>query len=258
MYLSVIIPAYNEEKRILATLLDIHKYLNKQDYPSTSSGQAPSTGSGQATYEIIVVSDGSTDRTVEKVNDLKDKVENLKVIDNKQNNGKGYVVRQGMLEAKGNYRLFMDADNSTTIDHLEKFFPYIKKDYDLVIGSIAIEGAKIKEDAAWYRRALGRLSKYIIRFFSGLWKVHDTQRGFKLFTKEAVEKVFSKQTITQWGFDIEILILAKKLGYKIKEVPVNWHNPGESKVNLKSYIKTFKELLVIKWNLITNKYKLGK
>lgn len=237
-YLSVIIPAYNEEKRISATLLDIHKYLFKQDYD----------------YEIIVVSDGSTDNTVKVARGLKE-VENLRVIDNTKNNGKGYVVKQGMLEAKGEYKLFMDADNSTTINHLDKFWPYIQEGYDVVIGSIEIKGAKIHEEAAWYRRLLGKYAKYIIRIVAGLWEIKDSQRGFKLFTAKAAEKIFPKQTIMRWGFDIEILVLAKKMGFRIKEVPVNWRNPGESKVTLKSYIRTFGELLKIKKNLLFDQYR---
>ena len=240
MHLSVIIPAYNEEKRIKATLLDIDKYLKKQTY----------------SYEIIVVSDGSTDNTVSLVKGLKPQVLNLRIIDNKKNHGKGYVVRQGMLEAGGDYRLFMDADNSTTIHHLDKFWPYIKQSYDIVIGSIEIKGAEIKEEAAWYRRILGKYSKYIIRFLAGLWEIHDTQRGFKLFTAQAAESIFSRQTIMAWGFDIEILVLAKKMGFKIKEVPIKWNNPSGSKVTLKSYIKTLKDLLQIKYNIITKKYNL--
>ena len=239
-YLSVIIPAYNEEKRISATLLDIDRYLSRQNYD----------------YEIIAVSDGSKDNTVSVVRNLQTKIRNLRLIDNKENHGKGYVVKQGMLEAGGEYRLFMDADNSTTIDHLDKFWPLFKQGYDVIIGSIELKGAKIEEKAAWYRRWLGRISKYIIRVVAGLWKIHDSQRGFKLFTAKAAEAIFSKQTIMRWGFDIEILVLAKKMGFKIKEVPVNWSNPGESKVTLTSYIKTFQELLKIRRNLITNKYKI--
>lgn len=238
-YLSVIIPAYNEEKRIAATLFDVGRYLSQQSY----------------SYEIIVVSDGSTDGTVEIVESLKSQIENLKLIDNQQNHGKGYVVKQGILEAQGKYRLFMDADNSTSIDHLEKFWPEINSGFDIVIGSIEIKGAKIQETAAWYRRFLGKIAKYIIRIVAGLWQIHDTQRGFKLFIEKAVKEIFPKQTLMRWGFDFEILALAKKLGFKIKEVPVDWKNPGESKVKLSSYIRTFGELMKIKLNFITNKYK---
>ena len=241
IHLSVIIPAYNEAKKIALTLLDIDRYLSKQDY----------------LYEIIVVSDGSKDNTAEVVEKTKQLVKNLILIDNKENHGKGYVVKQGMLEAKGEYRLFMDADNSTKIDHLDLFWPEVKTN-DIVIGSIEIKGAKIEEDAAWYRRFLGKISKYIIRIVAGIWEIHDSQRGFKLFNKKSAQAVFAKQTIMRWGFDIEILALAKKMKFKIKEVAIDWHNPSESKVNLSSYIKTFVELAKIKYNFIINKYKLDE
>lgn len=236
IHLSVVIPAYNEAKKISATLLDVDKYLSKQKY----------------SYEIIVVSDGSTDGTAKVVKKTQQLVKNLRIIDNKKNHGKGYVVKQGMLEARGKYRLFMDADNSTTIDHLDKFWPHTK-DNDIVIGSIEIKGAKIEETASWYRRWLGKVAKYIIRIIAGLWEVRDTQRGFKLFTEKTVKKIFPKQTLMRWGFDFEILVLAKKFGFKIKEVAVRWKNPP-GKVTLSSYFKTFWELLKIKYNLITNKY----
>jgi dolichyl-phosphate beta-glucosyltransferase len=239
IHLSVIIPAYNEAKKISATLLDIDKYLSKQKYR----------------YEIIVVSDGSTDGTAQAVKKMQELVKNLKIIDNKENHGKGYVVKQAMLEAQGKYRLFMDADNSTTIDHLNKFWPEINKGNDIIIGSIEIKGAKIEETASWYRRLLGKLAKYVIRIVAGLWEIHDSQRGFKLFTEKAVKKIFPKQTLMRWGFDFEILALAKKLGFKIKEVPVVWKNPP-GKVTLMSYFRTFGELLKIRWNFWTNKYKI--
>ena len=242
IHLSVVIPAYNEEKRIAATLLDIDNYLSKQDY----------------TYEIIVISDGSKDNTANVVEKTKQLVKNLNLIDNKENHGKGWVTKQAMLEAKGEYRLFMDADNSTKINHLDFFWPEFKNGYDIVIGSIEIRGAKIEEKSAWYRRWLGRISKYIIRIVAGLWEIHDTQRGFKCFTKKVSESIFPKQTLMRWGFDFEILALAKKIGFKIKEVAVDWHNPEESRVKVSSYIKTFIELLKIKWNFITDKYNLNE
>jgi len=238
IHLSVIVPAYNEEKRIPITLLEVDKYLSAQKY----------------TYEIIVVNDGSKDNTVKVVENLKKLIKNLKIIDNQENHGKGYVVKQGMLAARGLYRLFMDADNSTSIEHIDKFWPYFKEGYSVVIGSIEVEGAKIEEGAAWYRRFLGKLSKYLIRIIAGIWEIRDSQRGFKCFLDRAAEAVFSKQTVMRFGFDIEVLCLAKKMGFKIKEVAVDWHNPGESKVGLGAYFKTLFELIKIKYNLVTDKY----
>jgi len=241
IHLSVVIPAYNEEKRIALTLLDIDRYLSKQNY----------------TYEILVVSDGSKDNTAKVVTKTGELIKNLRLIDNKENHGKGWVTKQGMLEAVGEYRLFTDADNSTKIDHLDLFWPETKIN-DIVIGSIEVKNAKIHENAQWYRRWLGHLAKYIIRFVAGLWEIKDTQRGFKLFNQKSVEAIFPKQTLMRWGFDFEILALAKRMGFKIKEVAVDWYNPGESKVSIGSYVKTFIELLKIKWNFITNKYKLNE
>lgn len=238
IHLSVVIPAYNEEHRIGKTLTELDNYLSKQSY----------------SYEILVVNDGAKDKTADVVREAMKTVKNLRLIDNKENHGKGYVVRQGMLEAKGQYRLFSDADSSVSIDQIEKFWPHFKEGYDVVIGSIEVEGAKVEEHAAWYRRFIGHWAKLLIRALA-IWEIHDTQRGFKCFTAKAAEKVFPKQIITRWGFDIEILVIAKKHGFKIKEVPVIWINPGESKVGLSAYFSTFKELLQIKINLLMGKYK---
>lgn len=239
VYLSVIIPAYNEEERVAGTIMNISKYLARQDYVS----------------EIIVVNDGSKDKTAEIVSDIKSTVPSLRLIDNKKNKGKGGVVKQGMLAANGKYRLFVDADNAISIDHLDKFWPYTKE-YDVVIGSIEIEGAEKREKyegfSKIYRNVLGKLSKYLIRLLT-VWEIHDTQRAFKLFKREAAEKIFPRQTIMRWGFDIEILVIAKKLGYKIKELPVSWLNPP-GKVNFMGYINTLKELLQVKFNSITGRY----
>jgi glycosyltransferase involved in cell wall biosynthesis len=238
IFLSIIIPAYNEANRIEATLMDINEKLKNKNF----------------NYEILVLDDGSKDDTVKIVENLKTKIKNLNVILNEQNMGKGFSVRHGMLLAKGKYCLFMDADNSTTIDQFDNFLPYFNEGYDIVIGSIWIKGAKINEKAGWHRRLLGKISRLIIKIVLGL-NISDTQRGFKSFKKEVVEPIFSRQTIWRWGFDFEILYIAKKLGFKIKEVPIIWNNAGESKVKLSSYISTFKDLLKVRLNSIIGKYR---
>jgi len=237
MRLSVVVPAYNEEDRISGTLISIHNYLSQQQYD----------------YEIIVVNDGSTDSTSKAVEDIKSKIANLKFIDNKKNHGKGYVVRQGMLEARGDFRLFTDADNSTTIDHIEKFWSYFDKGYDVVIASIAKKGAKIAHTEKFYKRWFGKMGNLWIQFWllPGIW---DTQRGFKMFTAKAARDLFSRQRLDRWGFDFEILAIARKLGYKIAEVPINWKNDPRSHVKLSAYIKTLLEVLKVRWGLWTGKY----
>jgi dolichyl-phosphate beta-glucosyltransferase len=237
VYLSVIIPAYNEEKRLRDTVMDIARYLSRQDYSS----------------EIIVVNDGSKDDTAKIGKELEFTIHNLKFIDNEKNQGKGAAVKQGMLSAVGEYRLYLDADNAISINHIEKFWPYIKEGYDIVIGSIEVPGAIKKEEYAGYKKILGKLSKYLVRALA-IWQIHDTQRAFKIFPQKIAEKIFSRQTIKRWGFDIEILVIAKHLGYKIKELPVEWINPESGKVTLWSYFATLKELLQIKWRLIRGKY----
>ncbi len=239
-YLSVVIPAFNEERRIKTTLEAIYNYLSRQNY----------------FWEVIIISDGSKDRTVELVTEFISNKKEFNLIFNTKNHGKGYVVRQGILAAHGKFRLFTDADNSTSIEQIEKFWPYlIDQNYDIVIGSIEVLGAQIIEKAQWYRRVLGHYSKYIIRFVAGLWEIQDTQRGFKLFSNRAAQDIFSLAKINRFGFDFEVLVLAKRLGYKIKEVPVTWNNSGESKVGLKSYLDTLWDLIRIKWYLWTNRYK---
>lgn len=238
MYLSVIIPAYNEEKRIDSTLKLIDEYLRRQNYD----------------YEILVVSDGSKDGTAGFVKNLETEIRGLRLVDNEENHGKGYVVRQGMLEARGNLRLFTDADNSTSIDHLDKFIPYINEGYSVVIGSIGISGHKVAfgSEPGW-RRILGKLGNLFIQIMA-VPGIMDTQRGFKLFTADAVSKIFPKLTIARWGFDIEVLALARKFGYKIKEVPVDWKNDPNSKVGLKAYFQVLLETIKIRWNLMIGRY----
>jgi len=248
VYLSVIIPAYNEEKRLPRTLGEIDRYLKTQNYD----------------YEIVVVNDGSKDKTAEVVRGRASVIQNLRLIDNKENNGKGYVVRQGMLEARGEYRLFTDADNSTSIEQIEKMWPYFKGTcpepaeggYDIVIGSRDVKGAVLNPPQPWLRNViLGEGFKLFRKIVIGLWGIEDTQCGFKCFTKIAAENIFLKCKINRFAFDPEILLVAQKLGYKIEEIPIYWKNDPESKVKFKSIIKMAIDLFKIRWNLITRKYE---
>ncbi|MEK7542219.1 MAG: dolichyl-phosphate beta-glucosyltransferase [Patescibacteria group bacterium] len=236
--LSVIIPVYNEENRLPKTLRAIDEYLRIQDYG----------------YEIVVVSDGSQDRTREVVNELAQELKNLRVIGEQKNYGKGYSVREGMLEAKGEYRVFLDADNSTSIDHVKKMWPEFKKGFEVIIGSRDIKGALIAVRQPWWRQRLGDLFNLIVQIVSGLWGIWDTQCGFKGFSAKSAQEIFSRATINRWAFDVEVLIIAKKLGYTIKEIPVTWINDKESKVKFSGMVRMLLEVLQITLNKITGKY----
>ncbi len=242
IFLSVIIPAYNEQNRIAPTLLDVDSWLSKQEFD----------------YEILVVNDGSTDKTKEVVQKISQTSPKVKLIDNFKNQGKGAVVRQGMLTAKGQWRLFMDADNSTTIDHFEKMLPLIKQDYDVVIGSRDskdVKGAKQAVKQSWLKRLFGNLGNLVIQIVAvpGIW---DTQCGFKAFSQEAAQEIFSRSLIKKWGFDVEALFLARKLGYKIGIIPVYWKNDPNSHVSWKGYLISFKEVFQIRFNYWQKKYNL--
>ena len=239
VYLSVIIPAYNEEMRLPKTLEEIDKYLKKQNYD----------------YEIMVVNDGSKDKTVEVAKSLIPKIKNLKVTGYEKNRGKGYAVRFGMIEAKGDFRLFTDADNSTSIDHLEKIWPEFKKGFDIIIGSRDIKGAVLDPPQPWIRKLiLGEGFRLYRKIILGLWGIEDTQCGFKCFTKKATEKIFPKCRIDRFAFDPEILVIAKKLGSEIKEIPVYWKNDPESKVKFKSIFKMALDVIKIRLNSIKGLY----
>lgn len=242
MYLSIIIPAYNEEKRLPRTLLEIGRYVSAQPYES----------------EIIVVNDGSRDRTNQLVEEMMPEIKNLRLIDNKENHGKGYVVRQGMLKAEGDYRLFTDADNSTSISHIEKMWPLFERGIDIVIGSRDskdAEGARQVVVQPFWKRFLGNLGNIGIQVFT-VWGIWDTQCGFKALTRNAAEDIFKRCKINYWAFDVEILILARKLGYKVGVVPVCWIDSSGSKVKLKAYARFFKEILQIRWNFGLHRYNL--
>ena len=229
MWLSVIIPAYNEEKRIKNTLVKIGSYLADKKYD----------------YEIIVVNDGSTDETANVVEGTKPKVANLSIISNTKNRGKGFAVRQGLLVAKGEYRLFLDADNSASIKEIEKFFPYIKQGYDIIIGSRDIKGANIILAQPRHRKFLGNIYRFMVKISTGLSGFYDTQCGFKMFDKKSINDIFPKCKINGWSFDVEILVLAKKLGYSVKEVPINWTDSVGTKVKIKGSVVAVYDLLKI-------------
>src|SRR3989344_750024 len=207
MYLSVIIPARNEEKYIKATVESVYQYLSGRSID----------------HEILVVSNASTDKTSDIVNEISSRYPTVKLIEVARG-GKGFAVKEGMLTAQGAFRLFMDADNATTIDHIEKMMPYFDQGYSVVIGSIAIGGHQVASGSEPIWRVLfGKMGNIFIQIMA-VPGIHDTQRGFKIMTAEAVKVIFPKITISQWAFDVELLALARKFHYKIKEVPVSWKN----------------------------------
>jgi len=273
-FISIIIPTFNEEHRLFKILFACDKYLNSKEFKDILLFN----GYNFDDYEIIISDDGSQDKTIQTAESFKTHLKNIKIIDNKINHGKGYVVRKGMLEATGKYHIFTDADNSTSIDQLEKLLLYIKGFksnseiieriakkfdykfnnnlgfYDIVIGSRAIKGAKIAQHQPFYKEILGKFGNILIQMLV-VPGIKDTQCGFKMFTAEASNKIFSKTRINKWGFDFEALAIAKQLNLSIKEVPIIWINDPNSKVKLSGYIKTFWELVKIKYYFITNKYK---
>jgi len=233
--ISVVIPAFNEAERLPKTLRIIRHYFGL-NYP----------------YEIVVIDDGSLDNTSEKVAELN--IPNLKILSYKANRGKGYAVNFGMKATRGKYVIFIDADNSTPFAQIEKLIPYLQ-DFEVVIGSRYLKGSKIKLKQPLIRRMAARFGNFLIRVLV-LPKIADTQCGFKMFRKLAAREIFSRQTIWRWGFDIEILVIAKKLGYKIKEVPIDWYNDEGTKIQSPMvFLTTLTELLRIKINSLKKIYK---
>lgn len=236
IYLSIIIPAYNEAKRLPKTLKKVRVYLEKQTYTS----------------KVYVVNDGSTDETVAVVSDLIKDWPDFQLISYEKNHGKGYAVKTGMLAAKGEWRLMMDADSSTDISEIEKLLKYITES-EIIIGSRYLNSSSIKVKQPWERRVVSRFGNWLTRVLLGLNMV-DTQCGFKLFSFKATKDIFPHQTIDHWAFDIEILAIAHKKGYNIKEVPVDWYNAEGSQVSKTAAYKTLQELWQIRKNMRNGKY----
>lgn len=235
------IPVYNEEMRIGKTLEESLRYLK----------------SARLSAEILAVDDGSSDKTLEVLDRFKRKVSgrlSLKVLKHGKNKGKGAAVKTGALAAQGETVLFMDADNATPLSEFDKFRPLLKSGVQVVVGSRAVDRSQVKVPQPLYRQALGRIANLAIQLLvvPGIW---DTQCGFKAFGREAALKIFPQQTIHRFGFDFELLFLAHKYGFSIREVSVEWFNSPFSKVRLGDYPHTLIELFTIRWNDLKGVYK---
>ncbi|MBI5797307.1 glycosyltransferase family 2 protein [Candidatus Woesearchaeota archaeon] len=237
MNISVVMPAYNEEKKIESSLEKLTAYL-KGRYEN---------------YEILVINDGSKDKTSEIVEKFKEN--KVRLIENTKNMGKGASVKIGMINAKYDPILFTDADLATPIEELEKFHNALNEGTDIAIASRALEQSHIAVSQPKYRQILGKTFPLLVKQLI-LNDFKDTQCGFKLFKKEAAMKIFPRQTLKRWAFDVEILFIAKELGYKIKELPVTWEDKGDSKLApIRDSAKMFQEIVKIKRNALQGKYK---
>lgn len=226
-FLSIIIPVYNEGKR-LNKLSRFYQFFNKQKFG----------------YEIIIVSDGSTDNTLGRLSVLLKKFK-FKLITYEQNHGKGFAIKTGMAAAEGKYLLFSDIDLSTPIEEFDKFLPFFKKN-TIIIGSRKAVGSMLYKRQGFIRESLGKGFTLLSRVVLNL-QISDFTCGFKCFPKRA-KKIFAVQKIARWSFDSEILFLAKKYGYKIKEVPVTWSNAPGTKVKFpQDIITSFMDLYRIRF-----------
>jgi dolichyl-phosphate beta-glucosyltransferase len=213
--LSVVIPAYNEAQRIAATLDRVIAYLRSENYLA----------------EIIVVDDGSTDATAQITATFNGHSGiPVRIFRNRMNRGKGGAVRRGAAAAQGEFIIFTDADLSTPIETLGEFMPRLMASAQVVIGSRALPESQVMLRQPWYRETMGKVFNIWVQGLT-LPGVHDSQCGFKAFTREAGRKIFARQTILGFGFDAEILFIARRLGYSITELPVRWHNSLGSKIS---------------------------
>ena len=213
-YISVIIPAFNEEERIAATIPLVSEFLREREW----------------SHEIIVVDDGSRDDTTGVVREMAKECPELFLLESSRNLGKGAAVRSGMLRASGRYRLFSDADLSTPIEEVHKLLAGLAEGYDVAIGSRSVPGADVKLHQPIYREAMGRVFNRIVRCLT-VRGIIDTQCGFKCFRGDVAAEVFARQTLNGFCFDVESLYIAGRLGYSITEIPVTWLNSADSRVN---------------------------
>ena len=234
--LSIIIPAHNEENRLPRSLEQVFAFLARQSYEA----------------EVLVVENGSSDRTLEIAQGYAEKHKNLRVL-REAGTGKGLAVRRGMLEARGEYRFMCDADLSMPIEEVNKYLPPARSDFDVAIGSREVPGA-VRYNEPFYRHTGGRLINFAIRVLM-LPGLQDTQCGFKCFRAAAAERLFHYQTLDGWSFDIEILFVAYRLGYRIIEIPVNWYYRPESKINaVRDALRMISDIFLIRTNARRGRY----
>lgn len=234
--LSIIIPAFNEEKRLPSTLEQVFSFVQNQTYDS----------------EVLIIENGSSDRTFEVAKEYADKHPRCLAIRNKVR-GKGLAVRTGMLRATGQYRFMCDADLSMPITEINRFLPPFLDNFDVAIASREAPGS-VRYNEPAYRHWGGRGTNLIIRVMA-LPGLHDTQCGFKMFQSDVVEDIFHYQTIKNWSFDIELLYIARMRGYRITEIPIPWYFNAETKLNpFRDAIKMVLDILTIRRNARTGLY----
>jgi len=235
---SIVIPAYNESARIPATLQSVLSYVRAQGWST----------------EVIVVNDGSRDATADLVREFARGAPEVRLIENPGNRGKGYSVRNGLLQALGEVVMFTDADLSAPIEEAQGLFAAIAQGADIAIGSRWLEKGRQTHRQPLYRQFFGRCFNAVTRAVMGL-RFADTQCGFKAFTRTAAQTVFQLQTIEGWGFDPEILFIAVKRGYRIVEVPVSWAHDERTRMSyLKDGMKMLEEVAAIRWNALLGRY----
>lgn len=240
-FLSIIIPAYNEEKLIADTLSQVTAFLEAKPF----------------SYEVIVVDDGSRDRTVEIAKEwgVEKKGFPVIVLENVRNRGKGFSVRKGFQSAVGEYACFSDADLSTPIEDSDKLLKWNNEGFDVAIGSRALKESEIDLHQPWWREIMGKTFNKFVQIMA-IRGIKDTQCGFKCFSRDAYSEVFKRQSIDGFGFDVEALFIARKHGFKIKEVPVKWVNRFESRVNpILHPIQMLFELVLIRFRDLMGVYK---
>lgn len=238
---SIVIPAYNEGARLRATLEKILAHMQIHNWEA----------------EVLVVNDGSTDDTAAIVQNFAGQNPAVRLIQNPGNRGKGYSVRNGMLQANGTIILFSDADLSSPIEEADKLFAAIAAGADIAMGSRWMRVELQTQRQPLYRQLYGRIFNLALRLILGL-HYRDTQCGFKAFTQRAAHTVFPLQHIERWGFDPEILYLARKFGLKVQEVPVKWAHRDGTRLNpLRDGMRMFLEILKIRWYSFTGKYEPG-